>query len=260
MSNLTGEKTTDQRSQTSFWQGVDNAHHVGRETQTHFAHPDEAVGTKPSVAVFHSNSGKQLTLYQFSKRTLDVLVSACLLLLSLPLFLVIALCIKVNSRGPVFFKQRRLGLGGKEFWCYKFRTMVVDAEDLLKRSEHLRNQFQDGFKIKNDPRVTSIGAFLRKTSLDEIPQFVNVLLGDMSLIGPRPIVPPELSKYGDYADKLLTVKPGLSGMWQACGRSDTTYAERVQMDMAYIDSRSLLLDMRLILLTALSVVKGRGAY
>jgi lipopolysaccharide/colanic/teichoic acid biosynthesis glycosyltransferase len=138
--------------------------------------------------------------------------------------------------------------------------MVADAEQRLEQDSTLRQEFAASYKIKNDPRLTRIGAFLRKTSLDELPQLINVVKGDMSLIGPRPIVPSELSKYGMYADKLLTAPPGLGGLWQASGRSDTSYDERIALDMRYIDSKSLRLDMVLLVKTAAAVTRRRGAY
>jgi lipopolysaccharide/colanic/teichoic acid biosynthesis glycosyltransferase len=137
--------------------------------------------------------------------------------------------------------------------------MVVNAEELLMEDSQLREQFAANYKIKGDPRIIRYGRFLRKTSLDELPQLWHVLMGDMSLIGPRPIVPPELTRYAIYQKKLLSVKPGLSGLWQACGRSDTSYAERVQMDMHYIDHRCLSLDLQLLLVTVVAVLRKSGA-
>jgi lipopolysaccharide/colanic/teichoic acid biosynthesis glycosyltransferase len=198
-------------------------------------------------------------LYDLCKRGLDVTVALLVLLVGLPVFVIVALLIMATSPGPVLFKQRRLGRGGKVFWCYKFRTMVLDAEKQLEQNAVLRQQYRESYKLQNDPRVTTIGAFLRKSSIDELPQCLNVLLGDMSLIGPRPIVPPELSKYGVYGEKLLAVKPGLSGLWQASGRSDTSYEERVQMDMTYIDSRCIRLDLLLLFRTVRAVLKRSGA-
>lgn len=220
--------------------------------------------TQPQRCPSPPSSGFAIALvdarYEFSKRTLDIVASAALLAVLLPLLAAIAVGVKLTSRGPVFFRQKRLGRGGRVFWCYKFRTMVQDAESLLAQCRELMAQFDENYKLVKDPRITRLGAFLRKTSLDELPQLWNVLRGDMSLIGPRPIVERELSKYGDHADRLLLVKPGLGGLWQVSGRSDTTYAERVAMDMAYVESRSFWLDVRLIVMTALVVVKGRGAY
>jgi len=198
--------------------------------------------------------------YEISKRALDVAVSLTSLLVLLPLFLAIGLGVKLSSKGPIFFRQRRLGRGGRTFWCFKFRTMVPDAEALLANCQDMLAQFDENYKLTHDPRVTRFGAFLRKTSLDEIPQLWNVLRGEMSLIGPRPIVPPELSRYGNDADRLLLVKPGLGGVWQVSGRSDTTYAQRIAMDMEYVTARSFWFDLRLLVATALVVIKGRGAY
>jgi lipopolysaccharide/colanic/teichoic acid biosynthesis glycosyltransferase len=199
------------------------------------------------------------SLYQLCKRGLDIAVSLGLLLLSLPLFVIVAILIKATSRGPVIFKQKRLGRKGHEFLCLKFRTMYADAEERLRQDTELRQQFEESFKINGDPRITPVGAFLRRSSIDELPQLLHVLRGEMSLIGPRPIVKPELSKYSIYGKKLLSVKPGLGGLWQACGRSEVTYAQRVLLDMHYIDHRCLLLDIQLMFLTALAVFKGHGA-
>jgi lipopolysaccharide/colanic/teichoic acid biosynthesis glycosyltransferase len=200
------------------------------------------------------------TGYDRLKRFVDLVIALIVIVALLPLFPLIALLIVTTSPGPAIYRQRRLGHRGNYFWCYKFRTMVADAEEQLKRHAALAAQFQHNFKIKNDPRVTRLGALLRKTSLDELPQLFNVLRGEISLIGPRPIVEEEREKYGDYCPKLLSVKPGVSGMWQVYGRSDTTYDQRIAMDMSYIDNRSLWLDFKLISLTVYVVLRGRGAY
>ena len=205
-------------------------------------------------------SPRARSLYQLSKRGLDISGAFVLLLMAMPLLLIIAVLVKLTSKGPVFFAHRRLGHSGKEFDCLKFRTMIADAEERLKRDPHLRQQFEEKFKLEDDPRITPLGNFLRRTSLDELPQLFHVLCGDMSLVGPRPIVEKELSKYSIYANKLLSVKPGLSGLWQVCGRSHTTYPQRVMMDMHYIDHRCLTLDLQLLLLTASAVVKKSGAW
>jgi lipopolysaccharide/colanic/teichoic acid biosynthesis glycosyltransferase len=191
---------------------------------------------------------------------IDIAGSFLLSVLLVPLLLAIAVCVKASGRGPILYKQKRLGRGGKLFWCHKFRTMVPDAESTLAGRGDLLAQFRENYKIKDDPRVTPFGALLRRTSLDELPQLWNVLKGDMSLIGPRPIVEPELRKYGVHAGKLLTVKPGLGGIWQVSGRSDTTYADRVAMDMRYIESRSLGIDLKLLIQTTWVVLRRRGAY
>ncbi|HYE15953.1 MAG TPA: sugar transferase [Pyrinomonadaceae bacterium] len=208
---------------------------------------------------YADQSGRRRGLYAFCKRALDVAVAALLLVAALPLLAAVALLVKATSSGPVFFRHRRLGLGGAEFDCLKFRTMVVGADEQLRRNEFLRRQFEQSYKLKHDPRITPVGAFLRRTSLDELPQLLHVLRGEMSLVGPRPIIRPELEKYSIYGAKLLTVKPGLSGLWQVCGRSDTTYPQRVMMDMHYIDHRSLSLDLRLLLRTVGAVIRKSGA-
>ena len=204
------------------------------------------------------STGRQ-AVYDVCKRGLDVTVALALLALMLPLLLMIAALVKATSRGPVLFRHRRLGRHGREFECFKFRTMVADAEDQLRRNEFLRRRFEETYKIKHDPRVTRVGHFLRCTSLDELPQLWQVLRGEMTLVGPRPIVSRELDKYSIYGHKLLSVKPGLSGLWQVCGRSDTTYPQRVMMDMQYIDRRCLSLDLRLMFLTLAAVLRKSGA-
>ncbi len=200
------------------------------------------------------------SFYHVGKRCLDASVSLALIVMASPLLIVIAVAVKLTSKGPVFFAHRRLGLSGKHFDCLKFRTMSADAEERLKQDPQLRQRFEEKFKLEDDPRITQLGAFLRRTSLDELPQLFHVLTGEMSLVGPRPIVENELGKYSIYAKKLLTVKPGLSGLWQVCGRSHTTYPQRVMMDMHYIDHRCLTLDLRLLLLTASAVIRKSGAW
>jgi lipopolysaccharide/colanic/teichoic acid biosynthesis glycosyltransferase len=197
--------------------------------------------------------------YQGWKRLLDLVGAAGLLVVLCPVVSAIALGIKLSDGGPVLFRQVRLGRRGRRFWCYKFRTMVTNAESLLAAHPDLWDRFLKNYKLDDDPRVTRLGVWLRKTSLDELPQLWNVLRGEMSLIGPRPIVEPELSKYGEFAARLLSVKPGLGGVWQVNGRSDTSYDERVQMDMHYIDNRSLRFDLSLSIQTFLAVIRRRGA-
>jgi lipopolysaccharide/colanic/teichoic acid biosynthesis glycosyltransferase len=198
--------------------------------------------------------------YDLSKRVIDIVAAVLLLSLLAPLLTAIAVCIKLSGRGPVLFRHQRLGQGGRRFWCYKFRTMVPDAESRLAQTPDLAAQFRENYKIRSDPRVTREGAFLRRTSLDELPQLWNVLRGEMSLIGPRPIVESELGKYGIHASRLLMVKPGLGGIWQVSGRSNTSYAQRVAMDLRYVETRSLGLDIKLVILTAMVVIRGDGAY
>jgi exopolysaccharide production protein ExoY len=198
--------------------------------------------------------------YEAAKRALDLVAGLALLAAAAPLMVAIAAAVKLTSPGPVLFRHARLGRGGRPFSCLKFRTMVRDAEAQLRSRAELRSAFEANYKIKDDPRLTPVGAVLRRYSLDELPQLWNVVRGELSLIGPRPIVAPELAKYGEHAGRLLSVKPGLGGMWQAYGRSDTTYEQRVAMDMAYVERRSLRLDLKLLALTAAAVLRGRGAY
>ena len=198
------------------------------------------------------------------KEVFDKVFAVFFIILTLPLFLVIAALVKLTSRGPVFYKQERLGYRGKPFRILKFRTMVVDAEkvlkDYLKRNPQLREEYEKYFKLKKDPRITPLGRILRKTSLDELPQLFNILLGNMSVVGPRPIIQEEVAKYGENAGKLFSVKPGLTGLWQVSGRADLTYDERVKLDMEYIERQNFFLDLFIILKTVPVIFRGHGAY
>ncbi|CUN73880.1 sugar transferase [Sarcina ventriculi] len=205
-------------------------------------------------------SNKSFLVYNFFKRSFDIISASIGILFLLPLFIVLAILVKLDSKGPIFFSHKRIGKNGKIIGIYKFRSMVSNSEEIFKNfTEEQKKEFEKNFKLDDDPRITKIGGFLRKTSLDELPQLLNIIKGDMSVVGPRPIVRAEVEKYGVCADKLFSVKPGLTGFWQANGRSDTTYEERVQMDMYYIDNRSFLLDMRIILKTVISVIRKEGA-
>jgi len=198
------------------------------------------------------------------KQIFDKVFAVFFIILTLPLFLLIAALVKLTSRGPVFYKQERLGYRGKPFRILKFRTMVVDAdrvlEDYLRRNPQLREEYEKYFKLKKDPRITPLGRILRKTSLDELPQLFNILLGNMSVVGPRPIIQEEVVKYGENAGKLFSVKPGLTGLWQVSGRADLTYDERVKLDMEYIERQNFFLDLFIILKTVPVIFKGHGAY
>lgn len=201
-----------------------------------------------------------LKIYAILKRIFDVVSSTLLLIILSPLFLILIILVKLDSKGPVFFGHKRIGYKGETISVYKFRSMVQNAEEVLRNfTPEQKAEFEKNFKLDDDPRVTKIGAFLRKTSLDELPQLINIIKGDMSVVGPRPIVQKEVVKYGKYADKLFSVKPGLTGFWQANGRSDTTYDERVQMDMYYIDNRSTLLDIKILFKTVIAVIRKEGA-
>ena len=198
------------------------------------------------------------------KRVFDLVLSLLGLIVVLPVTLVIAVLIRMDGPGPIFFAHRRIGQGGREFPCYKFRSMVPDAENVLKdylaAHPEARKEWERDFKLKDDPRITHIGAFLRKTSLDELPQFFNVLKGDMSLVGPRPIIAAEIPKYGEYFADFCLVPPGITGMWQVNGRSDTTYEERVQMDTWYVRNWSVWIDIIYLFKTVAVVLERKGAY
>jgi lipopolysaccharide/colanic/teichoic acid biosynthesis glycosyltransferase len=239
---------------------------ANREFAAQSISTDRAAAGTPSVALARQNiisttrpHDAQATIYEISKRGLDVSCAACLILILSPLFVLIAVIVKLTSSGPVFFRHRRLGLGGNGFYCLKFRTMVSNAEQLLTTDPQMKRLFDQKFKIDDDPRVTRLGKFLRCTSLDELPQLFHVIQGKMSLIGPRPIIEREREKYAIYVGKLLSVRPGLSGLWQVAGRSDTTYADRVLLDMYYIDNRGFVLDLKIFLKTFSAVIKRAGA-
>lgn len=193
------------------------------------------------------------------KRCADVVGSAVLLVLLLPLLLVLALIVLLDDGWPVIYRRRVVGASGS-FDAFKFRTMRRDAEAILKADPSLRAEFERNFKLKVDPRVTRSGAVLRKFSLDELPQLLNVLRGQMSLVGPRMVTIPELEKYGDSKSLLLSVKPGLTGYWQVSGRQEVDYEERVRMDVRYIQNWSLGLDLQILIKTPLKVLKREGAY
>jgi lipopolysaccharide/colanic/teichoic acid biosynthesis glycosyltransferase len=195
---------------------------------------------------------------------MDLVGSACGLVLLSPVMLAIALLVKLESRGPILFRQRRMGLGGRIFWCLKFRTMVNDAEERLRELE-ARNESAGGvlFKIKNDPRVTPLGRFLRRTSLDELPQLWNVLVGEMSLVGPRPLQLRDSERLADldaeaYARR-LSVTPGVTGPWQVAGRSDTAGDRMVRLDLDYVENWSIVVDLEILARTVYVVLACRGA-
>jgi exopolysaccharide biosynthesis polyprenyl glycosylphosphotransferase len=194
------------------------------------------------------------------KTIVDYVGAAVLLLLLSPFFLVVGIAIKRSSPGPVFHRRRVLGVAGKEFDAFKFRTMVVNADEVLAQNPELKAEYAQNFKLRNDPRVTPIGAFLRKTSFDELPQLVNVLRGQMSLVGPRMIVKEELTRYGKWGMNLLTVKPGMTGLWQVSGRSDVDYDGRVRLDMYYIRNYTIWLDLQILFQTIPAVLHRNGAY
>jgi len=199
------------------------------------------------------------------KRVFDILFSLSVLLFSSPFLLTIALLIKTTSKGPIFYGQKRVGRSGKTYINYKFRTMKANAEeileDLLKKDPILKEEWLKFWKLKNDPRITSIGRFLRKTSLDEFPQFWNVLKGNLSVVGPRPVVQEEITRYfSKSAAKVLSVRPGITGLWQVSGRNNLSMEERVKMESDYIDQKSFFFDLKIILKTIPVMLFSKGAY
>ena len=190
------------------------------------------------------------------KRLLDILCSFLLLVISIPLFFIIAILIKIDSKGPAFFLQKRCGKDGREFNMYKFRTMVKDAETLKKR---LKNEM-DGpmFKLKNDPRITVIGGILRKLSLDELPQLLNVLKGEMSLVGPRPLADEEMVGDDIWREIRLSVRPGMTGLWQIMGRDSGKFSDWITYDTEYVQKRSLFMDIKILFLTITTVLCNKG--
>ncbi|MDJ0725737.1 MAG: sugar transferase [Prochloraceae cyanobacterium] len=201
-----------------------------------------------------------------TKRLFDIIFSSLVLIFFSPIYLILALLIALSSSGPIFYIQKRVGKNHKTFNCLKFRTMIDNADEILEsimaESPQLREEFETSFKLKNDPRVTWIGKFLRLTSLDEFPQFWNVLKGDMSVVGPRPLVPEELCKYGNRIDKILTIRPGITGLWQVSGRNDIPYPQRVNIDVYYVNYYNWLLDLWIIFKTIGVIIfpRNNGAY
>lgn len=203
---------------------------------------------------------KKKPVYDFFKRIFDIVCSLVALIILSPVFLIMAILVKTTSEGPVFFAHKRVGKNGKEIKIYKFRSMVTNAEELIKQfTPEQKAEYEKNFKLENDPRITKVGKFMRKTSLDELPQLLNILKGDISIVGPRPVTEVETEIYGNYRDMLLSVKPGLTGFWAANGRSDTTYTRRRAMEIYYVKNRSLWLDIKIIFKTFASVFKGEGA-
>lgn len=203
--------------------------------------------------------------HNFTKRTFDILFSLAVFVFTFPLFLLIGFLIAVTSRGQIIYGHKRMGRGGTSFYCYKFRTMYKDADirlkELLKTDPEIKAEWESSFKLKNDPRITPLGKFLRKTSLDEFPQFWNVIKGDLSVVGPRPVVEDEMVKYfNKRAAIVLSIRPGLTGLWQVSGRSNVSYEERIRLDEEYVNSQSFWLDLKLIAKTLPAILTSRGAY
>ena len=207
------------------------------------------------------NKNWEATRYNHvAKMVLDYAIALPSLLLLAPLFILLIILVKLDSPGPVFYRRRVLGQNGRIFGAFKFRTMYVNGDEILARYPKLQRELNKNYKLKCDPRVTRVGKLLRKYSLDELPQLFNVLARDMSLIGPRIITPDEISKYGPHAPMLMRVMPGITGLWRVKGRSNTSYDERVALDMQYITQWSIWLDIKILLWTIPVVLKGDGAY
>jgi Undecaprenyl-phosphate galactose phosphotransferase WbaP len=228
-----------------------------------YAYPEVETAGSP-ILVRPYPGPQRFFRYRVVKRTLDIVLVILAAPVLLPLFLAVAAAVRFSSPGPVLFSHRRIRKHGEFFSMWKFRTMCVDSaqvlEDYLAANPEARREWRETHKLKHDPRVTRVGAFLRRMSLDEVPQFWNVLQGTMSLVGPRPIVAAEVEKYGDYFEEYCKVKPGLTGLWQVSGRNEVSYEERVQLDCRYVRSWSLLGDARIMSRTLSSVVDQDGAY
>lgn len=209
---------------------------------------------------YHFKKKKGKKVYNLVKRIFDIVMALLALIILSPVFMVIAILIKLDDRGPVFYKHKRVGKNGKIIYVYKFRSMVVNADEIFSHfTEEQIKEFEKYYKLENDPRITKIGDFLRKTSLDELPQLVNILKGDMSFVGPRPVVSKELNKFGDNQDLLLSIKPGLTGWWACSGRSDISYEQRVDLEIYYVNNYCAKLDFLCLVKTIGAVIEGKGA-
>ena len=228
--------------------------------------PYEVISKEPSslpaVEIIRNQSRSGRTL----KRIGDIIFSLIVLTLGSPIFILIAILVKLSSPGSVFYIQKRVGRNYREFGCIKFRTMYKDADDLLpnllEKYPLMRKEFENDFKLRQDPRITKLGRFLRRSSLDELPQFFNVLKGEMSVVGPRPIVSNEIIKYSLFMEEVISVRPGLTGLWQVSGRNNLSYKKRVELDLFYARNRNFLLDLEIIILTlgVLLFPMDRGAF
>lgn len=216
--------------------------------------------TEVNEIILNKDKLERQYVYIYLKRFFDVILSLIgLIVLAIP-FLIIATFVRFCDGGPVLYTQERVGKDGRRFQIYKFRSMYVDADKLLEKLKEQNEVTGPMFKMKNDPRITSVGRFLRKTSLDELPQLWNVLRGDMSLVGPRPPLPREVAKYSKYDLQRLWVIPGCTGLWQATERNNVGFEEMVELDLEYIQKRSLLFDAKIILLTVVAIIRPNGAY
>ena len=222
----------------------------------------EETSSLPAVEIIRNQSRYGRSL----KRVGDIVFSLLVLILGSPIFILISMLVKLSSPGAVFYIQRRVGRNYREFGCIKFRTMYKDADDLLpnilEKYPLMRKEFEKDFKLRQDPRITKLGRFLRRSSLDELPQFFNVLKGEMSVVGPRPIVNNEIHKYSLFMEEVISVRPGLTGLWQVSGRNNLSYKKRVELDLVYARNRNFILDLEIIILTlgVLLFPMDRGAF
>jgi exopolysaccharide biosynthesis polyprenyl glycosylphosphotransferase len=224
------------------------------------AGPRTTVRPTAGLTLLHVDHPQLSGPRQMVKDLFDRCAAALALAVLSPLMLAIAVAIRVHDKGPALFIQTRVGKGGQQFRIYKFRTMVVDAESLLTGIKDKNENDAVLFKIRKDPRITAIGAKLRKSSLDELPQLINVLRGEMSLVGPRPALPQEAAQYADHVRRRLVVKPGLTGMWQVNGRSELSWEETVRLDLRYVENWSFALDLQILWKTISVMLHGSGAY
>ena len=220
--------------------------------------------TESTEIMEKSQIKKQSLTYLFFKRLTDIVLSLLDLIGFSPVFLGVWIANRFgDNKGPLFFKQTRIGKNGKPFKMYKFRSMIVNADEILHSNIELYEKYvENNYKLEpdEDPRITKMGRWLRRTSIDEIPQFINILKGDMSIVGPRPVVKEELKEYGDRVDKFLSVKPGAMGLWQASGRSNIGYPERCDLELSYVDKASYWYDVRIMFKNIISIFKNTGAY
>ena len=237
---------------------------LGGETKVNVDMSSEKVAGNVSALKLPIEGYKKLKKvyipYKFFKRITDIILSFILLIGLFPAFAIISLAIKLESKGPILFKHTRIGKDGKIIKIYKFRSMVENAEDLIQKfTPEQMKEYEENYKLSDDPRITKVGKFLRKTSLDELPQLINILKGDLSIVGPRPVVANELKKYGTNIKKFLSVTPGLTGYWAANGRSCTSYEQRMQMELFYIDNLSFKLDVKVFFKSIGAVLNRKGA-
>ena len=221
----------------------------------------ESVYSKESAAtIIELQGARNDRAYHFLKRGTDIAVALFLLVLFMPIIPVVAILIRLDSRGPIFFRQKRVGKNGKFFYFYKFRSMVTGAESVIGALRPLSSVDGPVFKIKDDPRITHVGRFLRRSSLDELPQLLNVLKGDMSIVGPRPNLPSEVSQYLPWQKRRLDVTPGITCFWQIAGRSHIGFQEWMRLDLEYVRKRSYITDLKIMFKTVPAVIARKGAY